>query len=403
MDRRVALLGVLYLCEGLPYGFQATALPAYLRASGVSLAGVGLVGALALPWLAKPLWAPWVDAHGTRRQWILPLLTLLAMTTAAAAWVPPADLPLLLALVFAMNALAATLDIAVDGYAVDVLEGAELGPGNAAQVVGYKLGMLGGGGLLVWLAADVGWPGVFAGMTAILSIALAVVAVALPGESKERPPMGAAAVAKTLGRTLLRPGTAAVLVVVGTYKIGEVLASTMWKPYLIDAGYTPAELGLLVGTFGMSASLVGSLAGGSFTARLGPDRALVGSAWARAFALSLLAVVAVLPRTRWGIEWATVVESFCAGAVTTAMFAYMMSRVNRTIGAAHYTLLAAVEVLGKVPVSLGSGFLAEKVGYPATFALGAGLAFAFSLALPSLLARAAEQLVPAPSVGSGHG
>ena len=33
------------------------------------------------------------------------------------------------------------------------------------------------------------------------------------------------------------------------------------------------------------------------------------------------------------------------------------------VGASHFTLLAAVEVLGKMPTSLASGWLAEKLGY----------------------------------------
>ena len=48
--------------------------------------------------------------------------------------------------------LAATQDIAVDGWAVSTLAPGQLGPANAVQVVGYKLGMLTGGGLLVWAA-----------------------------------------------------------------------------------------------------------------------------------------------------------------------------------------------------------------------------------------------------------
>ena len=34
---RVAMLGALYLAQGLPFGFQATALPVMLRRQGVGL------------------------------------------------------------------------------------------------------------------------------------------------------------------------------------------------------------------------------------------------------------------------------------------------------------------------------------------------------------------------------
>ena len=160
MLRRLAILSALYLVEGLPFGFQAVALPVYLRSHGVSLEAIGLVGALSLPWILKPLWAPLIDRYGSarfgrRKSWIVPLQLALAMTCLLASQVPPERPSWLLSLVFLMNLFAATQDIAVDGWAVDLLSDEELGPGNAAQVVGYKVGMLTGGGLLVWPSFDV--------------------------------------------------------------------------------------------------------------------------------------------------------------------------------------------------------------------------------------------------------
>jgi len=76
--RTVGLLAALYFVQGLPFGFQATVLPIYLRVNGVSLTGIVLLGMLAAPWLLKALWAPLVDRYwwprlGRRKSWILPM------------------------------------------------------------------------------------------------------------------------------------------------------------------------------------------------------------------------------------------------------------------------------------------------------------------------------------------
>ena len=42
---RLGILWSLYFVQGLPFGFQATALPVSLRSEGMSLAGVGLATA----------------------------------------------------------------------------------------------------------------------------------------------------------------------------------------------------------------------------------------------------------------------------------------------------------------------------------------------------------------------
>ena len=97
------------------------------------------------------------------------------MTCFAAAKVSPNEgLAPLLWLVLTMNLLAATMDIAVDGFAVDVLSTRELGHGNVAQVVGYKAGMLTGGGLLVWASGTIGWSGLFVAMAGLVAMSLLV-------------------------------------------------------------------------------------------------------------------------------------------------------------------------------------------------------------------------------------
>src|SRR5262249_32041432 len=175
--RTLAALSALYFTQGLPFGFQALALPVYLRQSGVALTTIGFLSALAAPWIIKPVWGPLVDRYGTRRRWIVPLQGGLALTCAAAALSPPtshAGMVGLLALVFLMNLFAATQDVAVDGLAVDLLRPEDLGAGNTAQVVGYKVGMLTGGGVLVGLSADIGWRGLFLIMAGLTALALAV-------------------------------------------------------------------------------------------------------------------------------------------------------------------------------------------------------------------------------------
>ncbi|HAN30080.1 MAG TPA: hypothetical protein DCQ06_00645, partial [Myxococcales bacterium] len=177
-ERVYLTLASLYIVQGLPFGFQATALPIVMRQQGASLTAIGLLSLLSLPWICKPLWAPWVDRSpfggpGRRRNWILGSQSLLLLACLLGALVADSgDHTLLLCAVFVMNLCAATQDIAVDGLAVDLLSGGQLGPANAAQVVGYKVGMMFGGGLLVWASAWIGWSGLFIAIAVIIAAVL---------------------------------------------------------------------------------------------------------------------------------------------------------------------------------------------------------------------------------------
>jgi len=387
---KLGILWTLYFVQGLPYGFQVTALPVYLRSAGMSLQGIGLVSALSLPWSLKIFWAPLVDRYGggrfgRRKSWILPLQLLLALTCAAAALVPPREgLTPILLLVLLMNLFAATMDVAVDGLAIDVLELSELGHGNVAQVVGYKIGMLTGGGLLVWASGTIGWEGLFAAMaTLVVACLLVTIGWREADQTRLHEPTSPLVhpdfteIFATLRRIVTAPGAVWLLLFVGTYKLGETMADTMFKPFLVDAGYGAREIGLWVGTWGMLFSIVGSIGGGILATR-GPLLRAVGIAAAlRAIPIAGVWWLSVVAPTPGRVIAVTCSEHLFHGALTTAMFAYMMSRVDRRIGATHYTLLAAIEVWGKLPAGWISGFVAAHSSYAFLFALSTVLSIAF--------------------------
>jgi MFS transporter, PAT family, beta-lactamase induction signal transducer AmpG len=423
---KLVILSTLYFVQGLPFGFQATALPTYLRTQGASLTAIGLLGVLATPWSLKALWAPLVDRYGSerigrRKSWILPMQILLCFTCAGASFIPlPVGLPTLMAMVFLMNLFAATMDIAVDGLAVDLLDADELGHGNSSQVVGYKAGMLTGGGLLVWASGKLGWHGLLLWMAALVAaIFLFTLTWREPPPRQEHAARDAAnahteggtgeadatdggaagatgatvtsggAKEPTLGgvlgaslRALRVPGSGWLLLFIGTYKTGEAMVDTMFKPFLIDVGFSPQQLGLWLGTYGMVASVLGSLAGGWAASRL-PS---IWSALWIASALRVLpmvgeVVLSLSPPTSEAVIAVTSAEHFFGGALTTVVFAFMMSRVDARVGATHYTVLATVEVLGKSPGSWASGKLALLLGYPTLFAIGTAQAAIFLLLL----------------------
>ena len=391
---RLTLLSLLYVVEGLPFGFQATALGVLLRDRGVSLAGIGLAGLLAVPWSLKALWAPLVDRHGSarfgrRRSWIVPMQALLACALMGAGMLDPeTELVPLLCAVLGMNFVAATMDIAVDGLAVEILRTRELGLGNAAQVVGYKVGMLLGGGVLLWASTSFPWSALFACMAGLVLCAM-VVTLLVPEPAsettrEEKVRASARDILRTLRDALRVPGVGALLFAIIGYKMGESLIEPMWTPFLRDHGLSRATIGLYVGTFGMVASILGSLSGGVLATTTSLPRALALASAFRVVALAGQAAVAWQDApSHLLVAVSTCAEHFFSGVLTTVMFALMMSRTDRRIGATHYTLLATIEVLGKAPLSLASGFIADAIGVRGAFALGVGLSLGYVLALIS--------------------
>lgn len=403
--KKLGLLSALYLAQGMPFGFQVTALPIYIRQQSDKLEHVGYVGLLAAPWIAKALWAPLVDrfwspALGRRRSWILPLQLALVLTCVLTALLHH-HLPALLLGVFLLNLFAATQDIAVDGLALDLLDEHELGLGNSAQVSGYLVGMIVGGGLLVNLSLSRGWgwSGVFLGMAAVTAlVSLLVLAFREPPARRARdgrePPARLGDILATLRRALAtRPG-AWLIVFLLTYRAGESMVDTMSKPFLYDMGFSTVQITRWMAQYGAGFNIVGSLLGGWLASRFDPWRVLGWAALVRCVPLALESHLAGLairaPLQDEPVIVVVCAEHFGSGLLTTSLFAFMMSRVDRSIGASHYTLLASLEVLGKFAGTV-SGVIAARVGYAALFAGGTLASVLLLLPLTRLGERPAKE------------
>lgn len=386
MRGKLLPLAGLYLVQGLPYGLQSGLLPVLLRARGLSLTRVGLAKALYAPWLFKLVWAPLVDTRGSPRAWLTLSTAALGLVCGLLASHPPAaagqaGLPVTVAgLLLLLNLAAAVQDVALDTLAVRLLEPAELGPGNTVQVVAYKLGaVLAGGGLLAFVPT-LSWPLLFLLLAATYWLAAALTWVApalqqLPTPLPSEHPRHTLHLEQDL---LAVPGTLWTVGFVLTYKLGEQGTSGLFPLLLLDCGISAPELGLWNGVGAVACSIAGSSLGGALLARRRQPLPLLKSALQ--FRLGGLACqTAVLfhldspgaslaPSTvlRGAALLSLCLQHFLGGLVTTTTFTLMM-RCSQLAPSAlqqatHYSLLATLELLGKLLMGTLAGALADSLG-----------------------------------------
>jgi len=185
-------------------------------------------------------------------------------------------------------------------------------------------------------------------------------------------------------RTLLfkfrTPRTIHMLVIVGTYKMGELMSDVMFKPFLIDHDVDMNNVVQWTSVYGMGFSIAGSAIAAVLTKYMSTKTALVFTATARIapqFGRYMLAVSAgagaLDPSSVIGV---IVTESFSGGALSTVLFAFMMAQVDHEIGATHMAALSTVELLGKAVCAVLSGYVAEHAGYANLFLMGSVLSAA---------------------------
>jgi PAT family beta-lactamase induction signal transducer AmpG len=219
-----------YFAEGFPYGLVRLMSTAYFKDHGASLQAIGLTSLLGIPWTVKFLWAPFVDTFSTKRRWLLTveMAIVAGLVLLGIASRTPAPLVVGAAVFMLLAFLAATHDIAIDGYYLEALDHTERAQYVGAQSAGFRIGMITGGGAIAWVCGRFSWLLGYLVAATILFAVWTLNNARLPRIEEPKRPAG------ELTRYLARPASlsaviAAVALVVGLW---AVLRSRALQPVL---------------------------------------------------------------------------------------------------------------------------------------------------------------------------
>jgi PAT family beta-lactamase induction signal transducer AmpG len=138
----------------------------------VSLEAIGLTSLFGLPWVLKFLWGPQIDQYGTKRRWMLTMQFLLVVMVIAVALLSPLPqgIRIIAILFFIGSFVAATHDMAIDGYYMEALDRKGQAKFVGYRVMAYRISMMTGTGVIVTIGATTDWLVAFLAAGALLSI-----------------------------------------------------------------------------------------------------------------------------------------------------------------------------------------------------------------------------------------
>jgi PAT family beta-lactamase induction signal transducer AmpG len=374
---RLAWIAALAFASGFPFGLINETVPIYLRTHGAGLVEIGQLNKLSLPWSVKWLWAPLVDRHGTRRQWIAGSLAGLAALTFVLSNMQAGQLATGFWIVLVLIVLlSATQDVAIDAYTIQSTTRRELGVANSVRITLYRVAMLTAGGLLVWLAGRIGWSRSFSVGAALLA-ALAAAAFLLP--VVDRTADRAHSLWEPLRELLSRRGIATVIVFALIFKLDIAALEPMMRPFWVDRGLSLESIGAVVASGRLVATIAGAAAGGVFTTRLGIFTGLWVLGLIQAFSALVYWATATYAPSNSVVVMAAYFESFAAGLGTSAYLAFLMSICEKRYAATQFAVLSALLAVTRWIAGEFSGGLAERLGYGTYFLV------TFFLGLPAFL------------------
>lgn len=194
-----------YFAEGFPFTLIRTVSSVFFRDMRVSLEAIGLTSLFGLPWVLKFLWGPQIDQFGTKRLWMLATQALLVVFILAVAFLSPMAwaLKTIAVILFIGAFVAATHDMAIDGYYLEALDEKQQARFVGYRVMAYRIAMMTGTGVVVTLGALHGWLPAFLAGGAVMAVLFLYHLFLLPRVERARNPFSALVQDLFTGRALL--------------------------------------------------------------------------------------------------------------------------------------------------------------------------------------------------------
>ncbi len=376
----------LYFAEGLPYVAVNVLSVIFYQIMGLDNAQIAFyTSSFYLPWLIKPLWSPIVEMFKSSRFWITFCQFFCGIMFALIAYTIPVDGAIKLSLVFFWLAAfaSATHDIAADGFYIKALDTETQAFWVGIRNTFYRISMLFCQGALVYFAGQIteahgnaqfAWQIVFVILGGMLALFALYHLFVLPKNVENSKEIKETNFFRPFITFFKKPDIWFIMAFLLLYRLSEAQLSKISPLFLLDSlehgglALSQSDLGLINGTFGLIALIVGGILGGIFISKMGLAKSLIIMILALNLPDLFYVFMAMAQPENFGAVASMVsVEQFGYGFGFTAYTVYMMQVAKGENSSSHYAVCTAFMAAGMMLPGMWSGFLQQTVGYTTFF------------------------------------
>lgn len=383
----VAWVPTLYFAMGMPFVVLNMVCAIMYKDLQVSDAQIAFwTSLIMLPWTLKPLWSPLLELYKTKKFFVVTtqILTGILFALVALSLGLSSFFAVSIALLAVIALSGATHDIAADGTYMSVLSKEDQAKWIGWQGAFYNIAKIFATGLLVWLAGKfIPVLGIRNSWMAILFILAVIMCVLGVYHLFILPSSGPASTGhKTVGETMRELWDVFVEFFGKKHIVYYIFFIILYRfcegfvmkivPLFLKApraeqglGLTNEQIGLLYGTFGAAAFVIGSILAGYYIAHRGLQRSLFRLAIIFNLPFVVYTLLAIYqPDSLWLIGGGIVMEYFGYGFGFVGLTLFMMQQIAPgEHQMSHYAFASGIMNLGVMLPGMLSGFLSDALGY----------------------------------------
>lgn len=375
---------LLNFASGFPYVIIISVSVLMYKNLKISNEDIGLYTSLLyLPWVIKPLWSPFIDLHGTKRNWFLSMQLFISIAFLVVGFIIPTIHFFMVSLaVFWVAAFAsASNDVASDGFYMLALKKEQQSYFLGIRSTFYRASMLTGNGLIILLAGYLehqysdnqkAWSYTMI-IVGLIMVFLTIynyfstpkTELIIESGAKEEKNF-----ATVFASFFKKKQIGLVLTFILLFRLGESQLLKMLTPFLVDKtevgglGLATEDVGIIYGTFGLIALTVGGIIGGIAISKQGLGKWMLPMILTMHLPILGFVLLAHFhPASVYYIYAVVILEQFGYGFGFAAFMMYLIYVADGESKTSHYSIATGFMALGMMLPGMLSGYIQQYLGY----------------------------------------
>lgn len=374
----------LNFASGFPYVIIISVSVLMYKNLGISNEDIGFYTSLLyLPWVIKPLWSPFIDLHGTKRNWFLSMQLFISIAFLVVGFIIPISHFFMMSLaIFWVAAFAsASNDVASDGFYMLALRKEQQSFFLGIRSTFYRASMLTGNGLIILLAGYLehqysdnqkAWSYTMIIVGLIMTVLTIYNYFTTP---KTELPIGIGQTEEKNFATVFasffkKKQIGLVLTFILLFRLGESQLLKMLTPFLVDKtdvgglGLATEDVGIIYGTFGLIALTVGGILGGIAISKDGLGKWMLPMILTMHLPILGFVLLAHFhPASVYFVYAVVILEQFGYGFGFAAFMMYLIYVADGESKTSHYSIATGFMALGMMLPGMLSGYIQHYLGY----------------------------------------
>ena len=166
-----------------------------------------------------------------------------------------------------------------------------------------------------------------------------------------------------------------ILLLIGLYRIADVVMGIMANIFYLEKGYEIKDIATFSKFFGLIATILGGILGGTFAMKFGTYKSLLIGAITAALTNVLFAFLAIIEKNLSYLATIIIADNLASGFAGAAFVVYLSSLTSIKFTATQYALFTSLMLFIPKLIAGYAGGIVDVIDYPSFFIFTAVLGF----------------------------